>query len=103
MSLVVVHKNVTNTYYVLNLCFFLNIGQSSSASATSSEAAKLRAAGVTIFSIGVGSGAKLSELNAMATDPDKTHVFTVTNFASLNTIKAGLAQKTCEGTIVLPC
>ena len=97
-----VYKNKSNTDNVLHVCF-LNIGQSSSASATSSEAAKLRAAGVTIFSIGVGSGAKLSELNAMATDPDKTHVFTVTNFASLNTIKAGLAQKTCEGKIVIPC
>ena len=66
-------------------------------SATSSEAAKLRAAGVTVFSIGVGSGAKMSELNAMATNPDSSHVFTVTNFNSLSTIKGTLAQKTCEG------
>lgn len=72
-------------------------------SATSSEAAKLRAAGVTIFSIGVGSGAKTAELNAMATDPDGTHVFTVTNFNSLNTIKGTLAQKTCEGMTCSVC
>ena len=65
--------------------------------ATSSEAAKLRAAGVTVFSIGVGSGAKQTELKAMATDPDGTHVFTVTNFASLDNIKGSLAQKTCQG------
>ena len=70
-------------------------------SATASEAAKLRAMGVTVFSIGVGSGAKMSELNAMATDPDNSHVFTVTNFNSLNTIKGTLAQKTCQGLYAL--
>ncbi|XP_060600216.1 uncharacterized protein LOC132753729 isoform X4 [Ruditapes philippinarum] len=71
-------------------------GQSNSAAATSSEAALLRKAGITVFSIGVGSGAKLSELNAMATDPDATHVFQVTNFASLDNIKGSLSKKTCE-------
>ena len=64
---------------------------------TSQEATKLRNNGITIFSIGVGSGAKLTELNAMATDPDKTHVFTVTNFSSLDKIKGTLAQQTCNG------
>ena len=64
---------------------------------TSSEAAKLRNAGVTVFSIGVGSGANEHELKAMATDPDVNHVFTVTNFASLDNITGTLAQKTCQG------
>ena len=41
----------------------------------------------------------MAELNAMATDPDSSHVFTVTNFNSLNTIKGTLAQKTCEGIV----
>lgn len=75
----------------------ISTGQSNSAAATASEAALLRKAGVTVFSIGVGSGAKLSELNAMATDPDATHVFQVTNFASLDNIKGTLSKKTCEG------
>ncbi|XP_053401477.1 uncharacterized protein LOC123550590 isoform X2 [Mercenaria mercenaria] len=71
-------------------------GQSNNAAATASEAALLRKNGITVFSIGVGSGAKRSELNAMATDPDATHVFTVTNFASLDNIKGSLSKKTCE-------
>lgn len=73
------------------------VGQSNNPAATASEAAKLRAQGVTVFSIGVGSGIQDTELNAMATDPDNTHVFRVTDFSSLNTIKGTLSQKTCEG------
>ena len=64
---------------------------------TASEAAKLRDAGVTVFSIGVGSGANEQELKAMATDPDDTHVFIVTNFTSLDNITGTLAEKTCQG------
>ena len=64
---------------------------------TTSEAAKLRDAGVTVFSIGVGSIVNEQELKAMATDPDDTHVFTVSNFTSLDNITGTLAQKTCQG------
>ena len=64
---------------------------------TASEAAKLRDAGVTVFSIGVGSIVNEEELKAMSTDPDDTHVFTVSNFTSLVNITGTLAQKTCEG------
>ena len=64
---------------------------------TTSEAAKLRDAGVTVFSIGVGSGANEQELKEMATDPDDTHVFTVADFTSLDNITGTLAQKTCQG------
>ena len=39
----------------------------------------------------------MAELNSIATDPDKTHVFTVTSFNALDTIKSTLAQRTCEG------
>ena len=66
---------------------------------TSSEAANLRNAGVTVFSIGVGSGANENELKAMATDPDVNHVFTVTTFTSLDNITGTLAQKTCQGKV----
>ena len=66
-------------------------------SETTSEAAKLRGASVTVFSIGVGSGANEEELKEMATDPDDTHVFTVSNFTLLDNITATLAQKTCQG------
>ncbi|XP_035826806.1 uncharacterized protein LOC101848762 [Aplysia californica] len=71
-------------------------GQSQSAAATAAEAKRLRDKGITVFSIGVGGGAKQSELNAIASDPDKDHVFVVTNFDSLNQIKGSLQQKACE-------
>ena len=73
------------------------LGNSSSMSNSLSEAAKLRYAGATVFSIGVGSDVNEKELKAMATDPDDTHVFTVTNFTSLDNITEKLSQKTCQG------
>ena len=45
----------------------------------------------------MGSGANDQELKEMATDPDDTHVFTVTDFTSLNNITGTLAEKTCQG------
>jgi len=73
-------------------------GKSNNAAATSSEAALLRQAGITVFAVGVGAGATVAELNSMATDPDSTHVFQVDNFNNLDSIKGTLSQKACEGT-----
>ena len=73
-------------------------GKSQSPSATAQEAQKLRDKGITVFSIGVGSGIQETELKAMATDPDNQHVFVVNNFDALDLIKASLQQKACEGT-----
>ncbi|XP_071091672.1 uncharacterized protein [Haliotis cracherodii] len=71
-------------------------GQSNIPTSTKTEAQKLKDAGVTVFSIGVGSGARQTELQAMATDPDSQHVFIVTNFDALKLIKSQLQQKACE-------
>lgn len=57
----------------------------------------MRDLGVTVFSIGVGSGVRTTELNGMATDPDSKHVFEVTDFSSLNSIKGSLVKSACEG------
>ena len=65
--------------------------------ATEAEALRLRNNGVTVFSVGVGSGVNTAELNKMATDPDNQHVFVVNNFDALKGIKGALAQKACEG------
>jgi uncharacterized protein YegL len=45
---------------------------------------------IELFSIGVGPSISLAELNQIATNPDATHVFTVTSYATLNTILAAL-------------
>lgn len=72
-------------------------GKSQSPPATAAEAQRLRDQGITVFSVGVGSGPNLPELNSMATDPNNQHVFVVTNFDALKQIKGTLAQKACEG------
>lgn len=52
---------------------------------------------VQVFTVGVGSGVDKSELNAVATDPDNTHVLTVTDFSKLQQITASLNSKACAG------
>ena len=76
------------------LCF---IGQSTSETNTIKEASLLKQQGVTVFSIGVGSGPRQSELQGMASKPYKKHVFTVSSFNALNSIKATLQKSTCDG------
>ena len=50
-----------------------------------------------VFAVGVGSGVDKSELNAIATDPDSTHVLTVKDFNQLTQITAQLNTKACAG------
>ena len=61
------------------------------------EARNLRNTGATIFSVGIGSGIPLGELNEMATDPDSDHVFAVSGFSALNNIKAAFQTQACPG------
>lgn len=78
-------------------------GKSQSPPATAAEAQKMRDQGITVFSIGVGSGLNKPELDAMATDPDNQHVFVVNNFDALKQIKGELQQKACEGKKPIAC
>lgn len=80
-----------------NIAIIVTDGQSNDASLTAAEAKKLRDAGVTVLAIGVGSGVSKTELNAIATDPDSTHVFAADNFDALKSLKALLSTKACEG------
>ncbi|GFR96142.1 collagen alpha-5(VI) chain, partial [Elysia marginata] len=79
-----------------HIAIVITDGQSQNAGATAAEAKRLQDKGITVFSIGVGGGAKQSELNAIATDPDNSHVFVVTDFDSLNQIKGSLQQRACD-------
>lgn len=72
-------------------------GRSSNPTQTAAEAKKARDAGITVLAIGVGSGVSKPELNAIATDPDSTHVFAADNFDALKSLKALLSTKACEG------
>jgi hypothetical protein len=44
-----------------------------------------------------------AELNAIATDPDSTHVFAADNFDALKSLKALLSTKACEGMYLKFC
>ena len=72
-------------------------GQSNNPPLTAAEAKKARDKGITVLALGVGSGIGRQELNAMATDPDSTHVYTADNFDALNSLQALLSDKACEG------
>ena len=58
---------------------------------------------MTVFSIGVGSGPQLSELNAMASDPDSDHVFQVNDFDALNQILNALQKGACDSDAAFLC
>jgi uncharacterized protein YegL len=45
---------------------------------------------IELFSVGVGASVSITELRQIATDPDATHVFTVTSYDTLNTILSSL-------------
>lgn len=54
----------------------------------------LKRANVEIFSVGVGRGYSMTQLNEMATD--RSHVFTV-DFRNLNSIIKAIKKKACKG------
>ena len=56
-----------------------------------------------MFSIGVGDGPDQTELNAIASDPDSTHVFSVDDFNSLNRIIGSLQKGVCDAEPAFLC
>ena len=82
---------------VPNVAIIVTDGQSNNAALTASEAKKAQAAGITVLAVGVGHGIRKSELNAMATDPDSTHVYTADNFDALGSLQGLLSDKACAG------
>ena len=56
-----------------------------------------------VFAVGVGHGVDKTELNAIATDPDSTHVLTVQNFQQLSKITASLNSQACKGERFFSC
>lgn len=68
------------------------------------EAELARSLGLEVFAIGVGPGPDITELNAIASDPDGEHVFSVGAFYALATILDPLVQVVCppKPTATLP-
>ena len=59
------------------------------------EAGAARAAGTTIYAVGVGGGPNTGQLNAIASDPDSTYVYSVEDFSSLQAIRDQLVATAC--------
>lgn len=74
-------------------------GMSSDTKATRREAAKLHKDGVSVFAIGVGHQFDLSELKAIASDPDN-NVYQVSSYSALENIVKAFNIKTCEAIVI---
>ncbi|GFS19596.1 collagen alpha-5(VI) chain [Elysia marginata] len=89
--------------FAAQIAIVITDGGSDSPPATAEAAQRLREEGITIFAIGVGDGPDQSELNAIATDPDSEHVFSVDDFNSLSKIKESLQERACEAKAAFLC
>ena len=89
---------------VPNILIVMTDGKSNSPSQTLAAAQRLHGiAGLTVFAIGIGSGADKSELGHIASDSRK--VFTVNDFNALGTIQKELKKQACSassGMFVFP-
>ena len=66
---------------------------------TSAEAEAAKAAGISVFAIGVGPSVDLGELKGIASDPADNFMFSVTDFDALDSIKGVMAVKTCNARV----
>jgi len=72
-------------------------GASEKPELTQLAAQKARNAGITLICVGIGKYNK-AELDSVATDPDKDHVFEVATFDGLSKIVKAITKAACSGT-----
>lgn len=53
--------------------------------------------GIVLYTVGIGNGIDMHELQAITSDPDSRHMFTAQNFDALNSLSDLLATKICNG------
>ncbi|XP_033748529.1 uncharacterized protein LOC117333372 [Pecten maximus] len=81
---------------IQKLLFVITDGKSSDTNATIHEADALRAAGVEIVAVAIGL-IDLTEVNAIADDPDEFHSFATDNFDDLNFMSTNVIDTFCKG------
>ena len=59
-------------------------------------------ADIEIFAIGITNDVNAAQLNSIASDPDRTHVFRASNFSRLTGILSDVIQRSCEVVPTLP-
>ncbi|KAK6188180.1 hypothetical protein SNE40_004416 [Patella caerulea] len=80
---------------VQNVMIILTDGESDKPELTRAAANQAKAAGINIFSIGVGTKVKVTELNDMASEPSESFVFELDDFQSLESIRNPFSKRTC--------
>ena len=93
-----VHGGRSNN--VPHVAIVVTNGPSGSVDVTKLEAQTARDNGVILYSVGVGSGVDLNELQAIASDPDSRHMFNAQNYDALRSLSDLLATKVCNGTYI---
>lgn len=78
-------KMFANDRKVPRVIVVITDGESSDTDKLNAEAEKLKAAGVTIYMVGVGEKVNEAELNRVATGPD--YVYETRNYDSISKIK----------------
>eukprot|EP00041_Stephanoeca_diplocostata_P010015 m.158825 g.158825 ORF g.158825 m.158825 type:complete len:142 (+) comp17985_c0_seq1:1143-1568(+) len=84
------------TQGVSRVLIVLTDGRSSSGYEPYTEAALLHAQGINVFSIGVGQGVEVAELEAMASLPTETHLYMLNSFQDFSTIVDSMSSTTCN-------
>ena len=79
-----------------HVAILITDGYSYNPNQTSLEASVARSKGIELFAIGVGEGVDETELRAIASSPDSSHVFQVENYGALKHIHKVLASKACH-------
>ncbi|KAL8563135.1 hypothetical protein ACOMHN_022064 [Nucella lapillus] len=85
---------------VPKLAVVVTDGKSNDRVATVRAALFARRAGIHMIAVGIGKGVSLTELRAIASDPDSRNVFTSPSFSALATINKRLSKAACQQTVV---
>lgn len=78
-----------------NIAIVMTDGRSKVPRLTAYQAARAQGMHTHVFAIGVGDQVLQSELEAIASDPDSSNVFTVDNFTALHEIENAVALQSC--------
>lgn len=90
-----------NRHDAAKIIILVTDGKSNDELLTGQAAAHARFMGIVVFAIGVGSEVSIPELNLVATDPDCTHVFTVSGYNDIIDIKEEIEKSSCTGNCIL--
>ncbi|KAK3579041.1 hypothetical protein CHS0354_029897 [Potamilus streckersoni] len=79
-----------------HIAFVITDGHSNNPEATRKMAILVHKNGIEVFAIGVGNSYKIQELQAIASKPSDKHVYQVSDYKALSSIKNSLASKVCK-------